>query len=128
VKKSTTRTSAPRNDPKVRSNHPLVGTWEQEPSTGATTSVVYTVSIRQGKFWVSAKDGEDGTVFDILRTKWDGHCLRFTSRFPPTEHKAKHVLTALSKAKMSHKLSGTYADGEIFSEQQVWRKIRNKKK
>lgn len=125
MKKQLARANAPGNGARVSSRHPLVGTWEQEPSTGATTTVVYTVSVNQGKFRVTGKVGEDGTALEISLTKWDGDSLRFTSYFPPTNHKVKHVLTVLAKGRMNHKLSGTYWDGERFSDQEIWRR-RNK--
>jgi hypothetical protein len=85
---------------RVGSDHPLVGTWEEEPnSAGTTTTVVYTVFVKQGKFGVSAIDGEDGTVLRISQTKWDGKALHFTSLYPPSNHRARHVLKALSKKK-----------------------------
>ena len=106
-----------------------MGTWEEEPnSAGTTTTVVYTVFVKQGKFGVSARDGEDGTVLRVSQTKWDGESLHFTSLYPPSNHKAKHALRALSKRKMSHEISCTYADGEFFSGREVWTKRREKKK
>jgi hypothetical protein len=122
MKKQVARANAPRNSASVSSRHPLVGTWEQEPSTDATTTVVYTISVNQGKFRVSGKDGENGSDLEISLTKWDGNSLRFTSYFPPTKHKAKHVLTVLSNGRLSHKLTGTYWDGERFSEHEIWRR------
>jgi len=114
---------------RVFSNHPLVGTWEEQPnSAGTTTTVVYTVFVKQGEFGVSARDGEDGTVLRVSQTKWDGEALHFTSLYPPTNHKAKHALRALSKGKMSHEISCKYADGEFFSGWEVWTKRREKKK
>ncbi len=111
------------------SNHPLVGTWEEETnSSGTTTTVLYTVFVKQGKFGVSAIDEEDGTVLRISQTKWDGKALHFTSLYPPSNHRARHVLGALSKGKMSHDISCTYVDGEFFSGREVWTKRREKKK
>jgi hypothetical protein len=126
MKKQVTRANAPGNSARLSSRHPLVGTWEQAPSAGATTTVVYTISVNQGQFRVNGKDGENGIALEISLTKWDGHSLRFTSYFPPTKHKAKHVLTVLSEGRMSHKISGTYWDGERFSDREIWRR-RNKR-
>jgi hypothetical protein len=126
MKKQVARADAPGNSARVSSRHPLVGTWEQEPRTGATTTVVCTISVNQGEFRTSEKDGENGSGLEISLTKWDGDSLRFTSYFPPTKHKAKHVLTVLSKGRTSHKVSGIYRDGERFSDQEIWRR-RNKK-
>jgi hypothetical protein len=114
---------------RVGSDHPLLGTWEEEPNCGGTTTtVVYTVFVKHGQFVVSARDGEDGTVLRISQTKWDGKALHFTSLYPPSSHKAKHALIALSKNKMSHDISCTYADGEFFSGREVWTKRREKRK
>jgi hypothetical protein len=113
---------------RVSSNHALVGMWEQEPNPGGTTSVVYTIFIERGRFLVQGKNEEDGEPLEISRIRWDGQSLHFTTVFPPTRHKAKHVLTALSKRKMSQRVSSTYEDGEAFSAEEMWRKRRSKKR
>jgi hypothetical protein len=128
-KKQANHKKTSQFDRRVFSNHPLVGTWEEEPASGGTTTTVaYTVFVKRGKFGVSAIDGEDGTVLRISQTKWDGEALYFTSLYPRSNHRARHVLRALSKGKMSHDISCTYSDGEFFSGREVWRKRREKKK
>jgi hypothetical protein len=113
---------------RVNSNNALLGTWEQEPNPGGTTTVSYTIRVERGKFAVLGKDEEDGTPLEVSRIRWDGNSLHFTAVFPPTGHKSKHALTALSKNKMKHRVSCTYADGEVFSENEVWRKRLGRKK
>ena len=113
---------------RVSSNHALVGIWEQEPNPGGTTSVVYTIFVERGRFLVQGKNEEDGEALEISRIRWDGQSLHFTTVFPPTRHKAKHVLTALSKRKMSQRVSSTYEDGKAFSAEEIWRKRRGKKR
>jgi len=110
------------------SKHPLVGIWEQEPNANGTTSVLYTVLVKERNFQVSAKDREDGTILKISRVRWDGKALHFTSLFPPANHKAIHVLRVLPKGRISHDVTCTYADGENFSDREFWRKIRVKRK
>jgi hypothetical protein len=115
----------------VLADHPLTGTWEQEPNRTHTTSVVYTISIKNGRFRVTGRDEEDGTALRISQTRWDGASLHFTTEFPPTQHKAKHALKALSKKTMRHEVSGVYADGEVFCDQEIWQKklpYRDKKR
>jgi len=112
----------------VISSNSLVGTWEQEPDPGGTTTVAYTIRVEQGRFVVLGKDEEDGIPLEASRVKWDGKSLHFTTVFPPTGHKSKHVLTALSKNRMKHLVSCIYADGEVFYDNEFWRKRRGRKK
>lgn len=110
-------------DPK----HPLAGTWEEEPNPNGTTTVVYTVLVKEGKFGVRARDRQDGIDFKISRIKWDGEALSFKSLYPPTMHSADHALRLLSKTKLSHYIDCTYADGDSFSGQEIWRKCHGEK-
>jgi len=105
-----------------------VGTWEQEPNLGGTTTVVYTILVEQGKFLVSGKDEEDGASLEVSRIKWDGKSLRFITVFPPTGHKSEHVVRALPKGKMSHHVSCIYADGEAFVDDEIWLRRTNKRR
>jgi len=120
--------SALRRGARVNSNNALVGTWEQEPNPGGATTVQYTILVEQGKFVVSGKDEEDGASLEVSRIKWNGKSLRFTTVFPPTGHKSKHVVRALPKGEMSHHVSCVYADGEAFFDDEIWRRRTNKKK
>jgi hypothetical protein len=123
-KRGTVR-KASRPIVKVSSTHPLVGTWEEQPNIGGTTTVVYKVSVKQGSFVVTAWDSEDATALKISRVRWDGDALRFTSFYPPGEHTANHVLRHRSKGERNFRVSGTYTDGESFSMLEVW--IRSQK-
>jgi hypothetical protein len=120
--------SSPKQSRRVSSSNALVGTWKQEPNPGGTTSVVYTIFVEQGKFVVKGKDEEDGTPLEVSRVRWDGKSLHFSTVFAPTRHKSGHLVKALSKGKMSHRVSGIYADGEAFSDDEIWRKMPGKKK
>jgi hypothetical protein len=102
--------------------------WEQEPNPRLTTSVVYTIFVERARFVVQGKDEEDGEPLEVSRIRWDGESLHFTTVFRPTRHKSSHVLTALSKRKMSQHVSSTYADGEAFSGEEIWRKRRAKQR
>ena len=127
------KTQEPRRNPsepdaRPNSNHPLAGTWVQEPNPSGTTSVVYTISVKRGKFLVSAKDEEYRTDLKISSVRWDGESLRFTSVFPPTKHKAKHALKLLSRRRTSYEVSCTYADGHFFSDLEFWKRRFGKKR
>jgi hypothetical protein len=87
---------------------------------------VYTIVVEQGKFVVSGKDEEEGVSLEVSRIKWDGKSLRFTTVFPPTGHKSRHVLKALPKGRMSQHVSCVYADGEVFFDDEIWRRKTNK--
>ena len=114
-----------RLTPKVSNRHPLIGTWEEEPNIGGTTTVVFEVSVKDGGFVVTAWDSEDGTELIISQVKWDGSTLRFTSFYPPCDHTATNLMRYSSKGKLRLTCSGTYADGEKFSLLEVW--VRSKK-
>lgn len=112
--------------PPADSRHPLAGTWEQQPNSFHTTSVVYTINATNDRFVVSGVDESNGNLFKISRTGYNGETLRFTSLFPPTNHKAKHVFRLLGKGRASHLVSYTDEDGS-YTEQERWRKRpRNK--
>jgi hypothetical protein len=127
-KNKLNRTTGLLHGAKVDSIHPLVGAWKQEPNPVGTTTVIYTVFVKNGKFGVVGSDGEEGTALKISRTRWDGESLQFTSVYPPSKHKSEHVLRLASKGKINHDVSCTYADGSSFSGREVWTKKRSKKK
>src|SRR5262245_6896088 len=85
---------------RVSANHPMVGVWEQEPDKGARTTVVYTVSVKQGKFAVSGKDGDSGTVMKISKVSWNGSSLSFTSFYRRNRHTANVVFKIQGKRKL----------------------------
>ena len=114
-----------RSTSNVSNLHPFLGTWEEEPNIGGTTTVVYKVSVKGGRFAVTAWDSEDGTELKISQVKWNNDALRFTSIYPPGKHTANHVMRPRPKGKLNHTVSGIYADGEAFSVPEVW--IRSKK-
>ena len=113
-----------RSIPTVSNRHQFVGTWEEEPNIGGTTTVVFEVSAKEGGFVVTAWDSEDETELKISQVKWDGSALSFTSFYPPGEHSATNVMRYRSKGKLNLRCSGIYADGEKFSLLEVW--IRSK--
>jgi hypothetical protein len=98
----------------VRYNHPLAGNWQEVENSASETSVVYKIAVVNGHFVVSGIDESDGTKFRISRVRWDGAALRFTSLFPPTGHRAKHVLRAHGPGLMDHEVTSTDCE--------VWRK------
>lgn len=113
-----------RSTSKVSNRHPLIGTWQEEPSIGGTTSVVFKVSVKDGAFVVTSWDSDDGTELKVSQVKWDGSTLRFTSFYPPGEHTAINLVRYSSRGKLRLRCSGTYADGEKFSVLEVW--VRSK--
>jgi hypothetical protein len=96
-----------------------VGAWEQQPNRKGKTSVVFTISFERDRFLVAGEDEEDGTPLKVSRIRWDGESLYFVTVFPPTRHKAENKLRALSEGKISWLVSGTYADGEVFSVEEI---------
>lgn len=123
-KRRSESTSA-RSTPQVSNRNPFVGTWEEEPNVGGTTTVVFEISVKHGRFVVTAWDSEDGTELGISQVKWDGSALRFSSFYPPGEHTAINAMRYRYKGKLNLRCSGTYADGEEFSVLEVW--IKSKK-
>jgi hypothetical protein len=108
--------------PTVRAGHvgpsPLVGTWEQVDNPFHKTSIVYEVKIVAGEPVVSAWDEPDGQTLDVSRIKWSGGRLHFTTFFPPTRYKARHVLQFIGRSRASHQV-GRYNE--------VWMKRPKKK-
>jgi hypothetical protein len=113
--KSTSETSAVR----LRSGHPLVGTWEQVDNPFHKTSVVYTISIVDGNFVVSGRDESDGKLLKVSKIKWDGESLYFTTFFPPTRHSARHVMGLVARGHANHQVDG---------DREVWKKRLQKKR
>ena len=105
----------------MNSTHPLVGTWVEEENPIDTTTVVYTITARDGHFRVSGADESDGVALKISNTRWDGEKLSFMSFFPPTTHKASHVfqITAAGRAKHTVRYSDEYGDHTV---EEVWKK------
>lgn len=106
----------------------LVGTWEQAANHGATTSVVYSIRVEGGAFVVDGVDEDTGQTLKVSRIKWNRESLHFITVFPSSGHKCKHVVRVLRAGKMSHHVSGVYFDGEVFSDDEVWRKRPRKTK
>jgi hypothetical protein len=117
--------NASENMARVRSNHPLVGTWEQERNPYDTTTVRFTIAVEEGCFVVSGLDEADGEALKITSTRWDGEDLRFISLCPSTNHKAKHVLRILERGRMSHEVSYDGEEGR-YSDRELWRKSNQK--
>lgn len=104
----------------VSSSHPLVGAWVEVENPFDTTSVVYTISAKAGRFSVGGVD-PDGVALVVSNTSWDGKRLRFVTVFPPTKHKASHEFWLTGRMRAGHKV--TYSDSEgtrVVSER--WRK------
>src|SRR5580704_12030811 len=106
----------------------LVGTWEQATNRGATTSVVYSIRVEGGAFVVDGVDEDAGETLKVSRIKWNRESLHFTTLLQSNGHKCKHVVRVLRAGKMRHHVSGVYLDGEVFSDDEIWRKRPRKKK
>jgi hypothetical protein len=102
----------------VRYNHPLVGTWQEVENPISETSVIYKIAVIDGRFVVSGIDEKDGTKFIVLNTRWDGAALYFTSVYPPTGHQADHELRALKRGLVNRYVTST--------DLEVWRKRSEK--
>jgi hypothetical protein len=108
----------------VRSARRIVGVWEQETNPFHTTTVVYTIAFESGRLLVGGVDEEDGTVFKVSNVRWDGKKLCFYSLFPPTGHKAGHVLHLLGTKRAKHQVTYSDEEGNYVGEE-IWRKRRS---
>jgi hypothetical protein len=105
----------------VNSGHPLVGAWVEEGNPIDTTTVVYTISAKQGRFSVIGVDESDGVVLKISSVRWDGERLSFVSLFPLTHHKATHVLLMPIRGRTRHTTSYSDDDGD-WTTNEVWKR------
>jgi hypothetical protein len=121
------RTSS-KDDAEAKLAEAFVGTWEEVPNRGGTTSVVYAIRVEGRKFVVAGVDEDTGESLKVSRIKWDRKSLRFTTLFKSNSHKCEHVVRVLRGGKMSHHVSGVYFGGEAFSDDEVWRKRSRKMK
>ena len=103
----------------VRYNHPLAGTWQEVENSISETPVVYKIAVVDGRFVVSGIDESDGTKFKISDVRWDGAALHFMSLFPPTGHRAKHVLRPRRSGLIDHDVTSTAHE--------LWRKRPQKR-
>jgi hypothetical protein len=104
----------------VRYNHPLVGTWQEVENPISETSVVYKIAVVDGRFVVSGIDEGDGTKLTISSTRWDGAALYFTSVYPRTGHRVKHVFRPFKPGLVNHDVTST--------DHEVWRKRQQKRR
>jgi hypothetical protein len=98
----------------VRYNHPLVGTWQEVENPISETSAIYKIGVVDGRFVVSGIDEGDGTKLTILDTRWDRAVLYFTSVYPRTGHRVQHELRAFKPGLVKHFVTST--------DLEVWRK------
>jgi hypothetical protein len=104
----------------VRYNHPLVGTWQEVENPISETSVIYKIAIVDGHFVVSGIDEGDGTKLVISNVRWDGAALYFTSVYPRTGRRVKHEFRAFKPGPVNHYVTST--------DLEVWRKRTQKKR
>jgi hypothetical protein len=104
----------------VRYNHPMVGVWQEVENPISETSVVYEIAVVGGQFAVSGIDEGDGTNLTISNVKWDGSALYFTSVYPSTGHCAEHELRAFKPGLVNHYVTSTSLE--------LWRKRSKTKK
>ena len=114
-----TTESAHKRHAYVKSDDPLVGIWEQEENPLHTTTVIYEIGVKKGRFIVRGQDEQDGTALKISRVTWNGRQLYFSSVFPPTSHRAEHVFRLIGRAKARHEVSYSDEDG-TFVDEEVW--------
>lgn len=103
----------------VRYNHPLVGTWQELENPISETSIVYTIAVVDGHFVVSGIDEGDGTKLAISNVRWAGAALYFTSVYPRTRRRVKHVFRAFRPGLVNHEVTST--------DHEVWRKRPQRK-
>jgi hypothetical protein len=102
----------------VRYNHPLVGTWQEVENPISETSVIYRIAVADGHFVVSGIDEDDGTELKISDTRWDGAALYFTSVYPRTGHRVQHELRPFKRGLVNHNVTST--------DLEIWRKRSQK--
>ncbi len=100
----------------VRYDHPLIGTWREVENPVDVTSVVYEVTVKDGRFVVTGLDEENGTQLRILQVRWDGEFLKFNSVYPTTDYQTKHAMTIVKRGLVKHFVT--------FTELEFWRKRR----
>src|SRR5271169_238102 len=76
----------------VHYNHPLIGTWQEVENSVDVSSVIYKIAVVDGRFVVTGIDEHNGTKLKISEVRWDGNELQFTSLYPPTGYRAEHSL------------------------------------
>ncbi|MGA2966868.1 MAG: hypothetical protein ABSD64_11705 [Terriglobales bacterium] len=104
----------------ARYNHPLVGTWQEVENPISETSVIYMIAVVDGRFVVNGIDEGDGTKLKISNVRWDGAALYFTSVYPRTGHRVKHVLRPFKPGLVNHDVTST--------DHEVWRKRQQKRR
>lgn len=133
MKKTLNKKAAPKGTARPRSNHalvgtwedpdgniwipvlykhPLVGTWQEVENSVGQSSVIYKISVVDGRFVVSGIEEDTGTKLETTNVRWDGATLKFTSLFPPTGHRVKHVLRLQRPGLVEHEI--TYTDCELW--------------
>ena len=130
---------------RVRSDHALIGTSEAPKSNSgflfATTirwlelaggresdlrnPVVYRIAVVDGHFVVSGIDEGDGTKLTISNIQWDGAALCFTSVYPRTGRRVKHVFRVFKRGLVKHDVTST--DHEIWRKRPKKRDIKARK-
>jgi hypothetical protein len=98
----------------VRYNHPLVGTWQEVENSILESSVIYKITVVNGHFVVSGIEEDDRTKLKISDVQWDGAALEFTSLFPPTGHRVRHVFRAHRPGLVDHQVT--------YTVHELWRK------
>jgi len=101
MKRSPERAAIPTTL-RLRSNHRLVGTWEERENPVYKTPVVYEIELADGHFCVSGKDEDSGKRLTVSGIVWDGKALRFTTYFPPTRYRATHVMQVTRSGRAIH--------------------------
>jgi hypothetical protein len=104
----------------VRYNHPMAGTWQEVENPISETSVVYRIAVVGGHFAVSSIDESDGTKLTISNVRWDGSALYFTSVYPRTGHRVEHELRAFKSGLVKHYVTSTSLE--------LWKKRSKRKK
>jgi hypothetical protein len=90
--------------------HALIGKWVTEEEDSRAT---FTVALSGGQFVVTGEDEFDEEPFEITDVSWDGYTLRFCTRMPSTNHRAKHAFHLRPDGMVDHELT-------LF---EVWKKV-----
>lgn len=122
IMQARSMTSRSLKDRTVTPKHSLAGTWGEEENSFLTTSVVFTIRVRQGCFCVAGVDKNDGTELRVFDVSWDGRILSFLTFFAPTRHKARHAFESVGKGNASVivNYSDEYGKHSVL---EVWKKL-----
>ena len=113
----------PHGSARLRLARRFVGVWRQVPNSFDTSTVAYSVTLRDRRIVISGVDESDGVELEVFDPIIRRRELRFTSYFPPTKHTAGHIWRLLGKRWALHQVRYKYR-GSYYGGDEVWEKAR----